>query len=233
MAKSPNWTQQEIEVLTSNYPILGNSEALTLMFKNRSPKGIQVKASRLGLKYANAFNILKTTEQYSLEISPQGVLVLDAYINDATKIKHQCTFCSHIWSSKPNNILNGSGCPICNKGFGSRYSKEDRYPENAYIYLIKILTKEEHFLKLGITAIPTNRRIWQIKYELGSELISCDIIKKVKAAGKFISVLEGIILSNPTLIRYNTNLKFKGRTELFNISEEDALVETLNLYLYS
>lgn len=228
MAKSPSWTIEELDILINNYPTLGNSTELALILPNRTYKSINVKSSRLGLRSLNAFNRLKTTEQYSSEILSRGIIVLDTYINDATKLVHKCKRCEHEWTSKPNNILNGSGCPICNGGFGSRYAKEGIYPKIAYIYLLKICTKEEQFLKVGITSIPTNRRIWQIKYEIGNSLISCDIIKKIEGSGEDITILEGKILSNPCLVKYISKFKFNGHTELFNISEESKLVRMLN-----
>lgn len=231
MAKSPNWTEEEISILITNYPKLGTSRDMEDLLPGRSSKGIQVKATRIGLKVSNPWNKLKTTEQYSSEILPQGIIVLEKYINDATKLNHKCISCEHTWESKPNNILNGSGCPICNRGFGSRYATENTYPEIAYIYLLKIRTKEEEFLKVGITTVPTNRRVWQISSEIGEDLVSCDIIKKIQSSGRLITLTEGKILKDPTLVKHTTNIPFKGRTELFHTSEEDKILDMLYSYL--
>ena len=231
MAKSPNWTEEEISIITNNYPRLGISKDMEELLPGRSSKGIQVKATRLGLRVSNPWNRLKTTEQYSSEILHQGIIVLEKYINDATKLKHRCVLCEHIWESKPNNILNGSGCPICNRGFGSRYASDNTYPDIAYIYLLKIRTKAEEFLKVGITAVPTNKRVWQIKYEIGEDLVSCDIIKKVQSSGKLITLTEGKILKDSTLVKHITNISFKGKTELFHISEEDKILDMFYSYL--
>lgn len=227
MAKSPNWTYIETSILTENYPKLGNSEALALLLPERSYKSIQVKASRLGLKNINSWNKLKTTEVYAAEILLLGIVPIEEYINDATKILHKCTSCDNSWSSKPNNILNGSGCPICNGGFGSRYASEGTFPEKAYIYLLKIVTKSEEFIKLGVTSNFTDKRIWQIKYEIGSELVTCTVLKKVEGTGKGISRLEGILLNREDLVRHTTKLVFKGRTELFSLSEQPLLLQAI------
>lgn len=48
MAKSPNWTKEEIEILEKNYPILGCN--MCELLPGRTSKSINVKASRMGLK---------------------------------------------------------------------------------------------------------------------------------------------------------------------------------------
>lgn len=60
-------------------------------------------------------NAKKTTEQYENEVHEinDKIVVLDEYINTDAAIRHQCLIDGHIWLAKPNNILNGTGCPKC------------------------------------------------------------------------------------------------------------------------
>ena len=56
-----------------------------------------------------------TTKEYKEQIKDRNIIVLEEYINNNTKIKHQCQICDHIWSVIPNNIKRGIGCPSCAK----------------------------------------------------------------------------------------------------------------------
>lgn len=60
-----------------------------------------------------ADNCRKTQDKYLEELKYTNISVLDKYINSSTKIRHQCNKCDHIWEAIPNNILQGSICPIC------------------------------------------------------------------------------------------------------------------------
>ena len=62
-----------------------------------------------------AGNIKKTHDAFVAELKTvlPNVLVLDQYKNAITKIKCKCLSCGCIWTSKPNNLLNGEGCPVC------------------------------------------------------------------------------------------------------------------------
>ena len=58
-----------------------------------------------------------TQEIYELRIKQlhNNIVVLGKYVNTITAIKHMCTICNYEWSTKPTNLLNGSGCPCCGK----------------------------------------------------------------------------------------------------------------------
>lgn len=73
-----------------------------------------------------AGNIRKTTEQYKEELKKinPSIVVLDDYINAQTHIKHVCLIDGCIWSSKPNNILHGFGCPRCHESSGERQVRQ-------------------------------------------------------------------------------------------------------------
>ena len=46
------------------------------------------------------------------DINP-NIEVLDEYVNSQTKILHRCKVDGYEWYIKPNDILNGFGCPMC------------------------------------------------------------------------------------------------------------------------
>ena len=59
----------------------------------------------------------KTHEEYVKDvhrINPD-IEVIDKYIGNKIKIKHRCKIDDVIWSSAPDSILSGKGCPLCKK----------------------------------------------------------------------------------------------------------------------
>lgn len=64
----------------------------------------------------------RTQEEFQqdiYDINP-NIEVLGTFTKVATKIKFKCKNCGHIWFAKPNNILNGRGCPKCKESYGER-----------------------------------------------------------------------------------------------------------------
>ncbi len=60
----------------------------------------------------------KSHEQYLLDLKEHDIHIipLEQYINEKTKIQHQCLICNHKFKIRPASILiNGSGCPNCNQ----------------------------------------------------------------------------------------------------------------------
>lgn len=57
----------------------------------------------------------KSSEQYIKEIKDRPTIALELYVSRKTKIKHQCTICDNVWEAIPDNILQGTGCPLCAK----------------------------------------------------------------------------------------------------------------------
>ena len=41
--------------------------------------------------------------------------VIGDYVKSNIKIKVKCKICGHEWEAKPNNLTQGSGCPICRR----------------------------------------------------------------------------------------------------------------------
>lgn len=57
----------------------------------------------------------KTNEQFIDDLSKvnSALEVLGKYETSKTPIEIRCKVCSHVWSTKPNYLLSGSGCPVC------------------------------------------------------------------------------------------------------------------------
>lgn len=57
----------------------------------------------------------KTHDEFVNDVSilNSEIDVLGKYINNKTKLDVRCKICGHIWSSRPDNILHGYGCPKC------------------------------------------------------------------------------------------------------------------------
>ena len=61
----------------------------------------------------NTCSRTKLPKQYIKELKGRNITVLEPYINNKTKIKHQCYICSNIWYVTPTHILTGRGCSNC------------------------------------------------------------------------------------------------------------------------
>lgn len=55
----------------------------------------------------------KTHQQFLIEIKDRSFTVLEEYTKAHTKIKFKCDIDGHEWSTTPNSILRGHGCPEC------------------------------------------------------------------------------------------------------------------------
>lgn len=56
----------------------------------------------------------KSNEVYKLEAEALGAKTLDRYMTALTPIRHQCSN-GHVWSTSPNQLLSGYGCPLCDR----------------------------------------------------------------------------------------------------------------------
>lgn len=59
----------------------------------------------------------KTHKEYVIEVAEiyPNIEVVEMYIDAKTNILHRCKVDGCEWYAKPNNILNGKGCPRCSK----------------------------------------------------------------------------------------------------------------------
>jgi hypothetical protein len=92
-----------------------------------------------------------TTEDINARISDRGLAMLDEFISSHTKVRFQCSE-GHTWEAKPNNILNGRGCPDCAEtGFDPS--------EPGILYYIAVTTDDgDTRYKIGITNLSVEER---------------------------------------------------------------------------
>lgn len=114
MAKSPNWTKEEIDVLTSNYPLLGRCKELQDLFPTRTMEGISLKANRIGLRVLNNIREGRTNEEYLELLESTNFIAMEKYKGSTVPILHMCGDCEHEWLARPQHLLRlGAKCPVC------------------------------------------------------------------------------------------------------------------------
>lgn len=92
-------------------------------------------------------NNKKTHEQYVLEVATinPNIKVVGEYVNAKQNILHRCKIDGYEWEAKPNNILNGMGCPVCAKrtiGRPPEY-KNSIWSSEYKDYFSKYMTEEQ------------------------------------------------------------------------------------------
>lgn len=173
-----------------------------------------------------ANNTKRTMEQYITEISilrPElEVLPNQIYYNNQTSILHRFKNCNHINSCTPANILfHKVGCKIC-KNLNTRYSLPTT-KEIGYLYVIKLSSIKEEFIKVGVTTREVIRRYREI--ELNSKYLVQEI-SLYKGIPEFIESIEKSIHYRYT--KYIPSVKFPGYTECFKIDYLKQILETLD-----
>lgn len=140
---------------------------------------------------------------------------------DLLRVRHN--HCGYEWDTVYSYIQQDSGCPLCNKGFGSGISKET-LPEIATIYLLRIKTNTEYFLKIGVTSRPIKRRLSEISSRIPNiSTMSC--LYDTIDTGINILKKEKKILS--TFDKFTSISKFDGCTELLDISNNINLIKEI------
>lgn len=129
--------------------------------------------------------------------------------------------CGHKWNTAYSYIQQGSGCPVCNKGFGYSRSKENM-PSIATIYLLKLEGPEFSCYKIGVTSRDLSIRLKELKSELPLN-IKISTIHTSKDSGVNILKKESNILSN--YLKYKSPYTFNGYTELLEISADIELIK--------
>ncbi|MGN1156750.1 MAG: hypothetical protein ACI4TK_11270, partial [Agathobacter sp.] len=92
-------------------------------------------------------NDKKTHDKYIEDVSKinLNIEVVGRYINAKTDILHRCKIDGYEWMSKPNNILNGFGCPVCaNRAIGQAPDYKNSIWSSKYKdYFSKYMTEEQ------------------------------------------------------------------------------------------
>ncbi len=153
-----------------------------------------------------AGNYPLSTEEYKIQINNSGIICIDEYINDTTKILHKCKKCNYEWNVKPNQIKQGHGCPICSKN-KSAYGRYKNKPTILYYIFIP----ELNVYKIGLTqsSVKTRFKYGDFEVEILDEVLFED--------GYQAYLLEqGVIEENKEHLWQPLNEKrFIGWTECF------------------
>ena len=129
-SKTTEEFKQEMKEINSDIEILGEYVNSRTKIKVRCKiDGYEWQATPNGLlsgygckKCAGKY---KTTEDFKQELKEinNNIEVLGEYINNRTKIKVKCKKDGYEWKVKPNDLLNGHGCPKCS-GNASKTTEE-------------------------------------------------------------------------------------------------------------
>lgn len=114
MAKAPNWTAEELNILKTEYPVHGCTKELLEKLPGRNSTGIGIKARRLGLVIENNPRKRRTHAEYVELLETSNFEVLGTYSGSTTPIKHRCKICNHEWDTRPQHALRENAhCPKC------------------------------------------------------------------------------------------------------------------------
>lgn len=114
MARAPNWTDAELEILCAVYPQHGCTKELLEKLPGRNSTGIGIKARRLGLTILDNPRRRRSHEEYVEMLRNSNFEVLGTYSGSTTPIKHRCKICFHEWDTRPQHALReGACCPKC------------------------------------------------------------------------------------------------------------------------
>lgn len=145
------------------------------------------------------------------------------YKGDKTKVKIICPDHGEFWQKPNTHISQQSGCPVCNKSRGWSKSEWLTFTENRMcrFYIIECFSKNERFIKFGITSTTIDKRFQSIR-EMPYEY---EILLDIQLSGEDSWNKELEYLKNFKEHIYKPSLKFKGVTECFNINIKNNLYE--------
>ena len=205
------WTEDEINLLNIwleqgwTHNDIGNE-------LGRTASSVEHKALRLNLHSKN--NQKKTHEQFLFEIQDKPFICLDIYDTNKVKIRFECNIDNHMWFARPDDILQGKGCPICNRRGGyNSYSVEDfQKIKEIYLYKVVLKHKKETFYKIGISINPISRYRSYSPYKVTQVLLE---EKYTDAEQAFLD--EQFLHSLYREYKYIPKHNFGGHTECFSI----------------
>ena len=165
--------------------------------------------------------------------------VLESYVNARTKLLCRCSYCKNEWYATPDKLLQGNGCPMCDK------RNKTSFPEQAIYYYIKKIYPDavnryclpnsrieiDIFIPSLKIGVEYDGMYWHAS-RLSSEL---DKYKKLKENGitlyrvrESTEIIQGI--ADNIIIRhkpYNFNTLDLAIKKLINIFMVDVLIDTL------
>jgi hypothetical protein len=127
-----------------------------------------------------------------------------------TKIEIRCRL-HGTFRQNPNNHLRGQGCPTCGHIQGQRlHLMKCRDRNQLYtLYIVRMTTKQENFLKVGITKDGIKERIRKL------ENVKIELIHSVTYSAPVIVAAEIDVLTRFQNEQYHPVISFIGHTECF------------------
>ena len=121
--------------------------------------------------------------------------------------------------------LRGHGCPTCKKervGWNRSSWKEQGENSKDFdgfkLYVVKLTSETETFLKVGITFKKLNKRMYKSPYEWVEVLT-------IEGSAEYIYDLENEIHREIKDYRYTPQIEFKGQTECFSMEALEEILE--------
>ena len=151
----------------------------------------------------------KTTEYFIQEMKEinDDIEIIGEYKGNKKKIKCRCKLDGKIWYAKPNNLLNGSGCPKCNASKGEKRIAEYLDSKNIdYIhdkrYFKDLKSSKNKILRPDF--IIKNMKIWiEFDGEQHFEVIDFTSKNPKQAEEKFKETQENDRLKNEYAKKHN------------------------------
>lgn len=174
-------------------------------------------------KYASPMSNI----EYLNKLNDLGILYtpLEAYINYLTPILHKCYSCDNEWNISPAHIIEGRGCPLCNRIgiYNSKYFKNNTEKANSpgTLYLVVLVNKktsERECLKIGITKGSSYRNV--IIRGHGFKGYDLRIQKIYHGTLKEVWELEQALHAKWAHKSKKPSVKFGGYSECFEICDE-------------
>lgn len=199
------------EYAGSTTPILHKCKRCNLEWNTRPQHALTVGANCPNCDISIRKNSIEKVDSV---LQTAGILRIGEYTGslDSIKVKHLA--CGHEWLTVYSYIQQGSGCPVCNKGFG--YKVKELIPHKAKIYLLSVVTDKEQYLKIGVTVQSVSKRINSIKCSMCDSTVSIKLLHTVEGTGKAVLKAEALILN--TFTRYTTLRLFDGYTETLSVT---------------
>lgn len=200
---------------SSTTPILHRCKVCSYEWLAR-PNGVLRKGAKC--PECSLISRFNTVEEVYKTLNTAGIIRHSEYLGALKPIELEHIDCGYKWTSTYSNIQQGSGCPICNKA-NTYWANTDTAVS---LYLLKIVTIDEQFLKIGVTNQNIGNRISKLKSLIKNNAI-LDLLHISEHEKSTALLLEYKILSEN--IKYVSKLKFDGYTELLSINNNIDLIK--------
>lgn len=144
LSKSHKEYLEELNTLNSNLTVLEEYKGASIPILHKCVvDGYEWKARPANILYGKgcpkcAGHLKRTHNEYIefLQESNPAIRVLEEYVNARTPIKHECTVDGYIWTTPPQVLLMGCGCPKCGH---KRIGLSLRKSHSEYINEVKLI----------------------------------------------------------------------------------------------